>query len=76
MVRSAESAGIPHQMEILERGGTDAQAIELTRAGVPAGCLSIPCRYVHSQSEMVDTSDVENAVRLLVALLNRPIELK
>ena len=76
MVRSAESAGIPHQMEILERGGTDAQAIQLTRAGVPAGCLSIPCRYVHSQSEMVDTSDVENAVRLLVALLNRPIELK
>lgn len=76
MVRTAESARIPYQMEILERGGTDAQAIQLTRAGVPAGCISIPCRYVHSQSEMVDTSDVENAVRLLVTLLTQPIELK
>ncbi len=76
MVKTAESAGIAYQMEILERGGTDAQAIQLTRAGVPAGCLSIPCRYVHSQSEMVDASDVENAVRLLVALLSQPVELK
>lgn len=76
MVRSAESARIPYQMEILERGGTDAQAIQLTRAGVPAGCISIPCRYVHSQSEMVDITDVENAVRLLVTLLTQPIELK
>jgi len=76
MVRSAESARIPYQMEILERGGTDAQAIQLTRAGVPAGCISIPCRYVHSQSEMVDITDVENAVHLLVTLLTQPIELK
>jgi endoglucanase len=74
MVKTAESAQIPYQMEILERGGTDAQAIQLTRSGVPAGCISIPCRYVHSQSEMVDISDVENAVRLLVALLNQTYE--
>jgi endoglucanase len=75
MVKTAEKAGIPYQMEILERGGTDARAIQLTRAGVPAGCISIPCRYVHTQSEMVDYSDVQNAVRLLAALLNQPIEL-
>jgi endoglucanase len=75
MASTAEKASIPFQMEVLEKGGTDARAIQLTRAGVPAGCLSIPCRYVHSQSEMVDYNDVENAVRLLVALLNQPIEL-
>jgi endoglucanase len=44
--------------------------------GVPAGCLSIPCRYVHSPSEMVDFDDVENAVRLLVGLLSQPVDLK
>lgn len=76
MARTAENAGIPFQMEILEKGGTDARAIQLTRAGVPAGCISIPCRYVHSQSEMVDYNDVENAVRLLVALLTQQIDLK
>jgi len=75
MVRTAEAAQIPYQLEILERGGTDARAIQLTRAGVPAGCLSIPCRYIHSPSEMVDFDDVQNAVRLLHSLLTQPIEL-
>lgn len=75
MVKTAEKSGVPYQMEILERGWTDASAIQLTRAGVPAGCLSIPCRYVHSPSEMVDFQDVQDAVRLLVALLKDPIQL-
>ncbi len=75
MIRGADAAKIPYQLEILERGGTDARAIQLTRAGVPAGCLSIPCRYVHSPSEMVDFDDVENAVRLMVQLLSQPVDL-
>jgi endoglucanase len=76
MVATAEKAKIPHQMEILESGGTDARAIQLTRAGVPVGCLSIPCRYVHSPSEMIDYGDVEKAANLLAAMLNAPIQLE
>jgi len=76
LVRTAEEHGIPHQLEVLERGTTDARAIQVSRAGVPTGCLSIPCRYVHSPSEMVDYGDVLNAVRLLTALLSSPIEFK
>jgi len=76
MVKTAEDAGIPYQLEVLEAGGTDGRAIQLTRCGVPAGCVSIACRYIHSPSEMVDTDDVENAVKLLVKLLSQPIELK
>lgn len=75
MVKTAEEAKIPYQLEVLERGGTDARTIQLTRAGVPAGCLSIPCRYIHSPSEMVDLNDVENAVKLTVALLSNPVSL-
>jgi tetrahedral aminopeptidase len=75
MSRTADQAGIPYQLEVLEWGGTDAQAIQLARAGAPAGTLSIPCRYVHSPSEMVDFDDVQNAVRLLVALLRQPVQL-
>jgi endoglucanase len=37
--------------------------------------ISIPCRYIHTPSEMVDAGDVENAVRLLLALLEKRIEL-
>jgi len=73
MVNWAQKEKIPYQLEILEGGTTDARAIQLARAGVPAGCLSIPCRYVHSPSEMVDLGDVENAVKLLLALLNKPV---
>lgn len=75
MVNDAEKQQIPYQMEILEGGSTDARAIQLTRAGVPAGCLSIPCRYIHSPSEMVDSADVQNAVKLLLGLLSNPVTL-
>lgn len=75
MIRIAEKNKIPYQREVLLVGGTDARAIQLTRAGVPAGCLSIPVRYVHSPSEMVDYKDVQNSVKLLTALLRAPIVL-
>ena len=75
MIQTAEKNKIPYQREVLLLGGTDARAIQLTRGGVPAGCISIPVRYVHSPSEMVDTSDVQNSVKLLTALLRSPIDL-
>jgi endoglucanase len=73
LVDCAEEADIPYQLEVLEHGSTDAAAIQLVRAGVPAGCLSVPCRHIHSPSEMVDEGDVENAVRLLLKVLQRPL---
>ncbi len=75
MVEAAEKAGLPYQLEVLEGGTTDARAIQLARAGVPSGCLSIPTRYIHSPSEMVDYGDVQNAVKLLVALVSQPVTL-
>ena len=75
MVSRAQEAGIPYQMEILETGGTDAGAIHLTREGIPSGVLSIPCRYVHSDSEMVDASDMENGVKLMLHILEGEIEI-
>ena len=74
MIRTAEKNKIPYQREVLLFGSTDARAIQLARAGVPAGCLSIPTRYVHSPSEMVDFTDVQNSVKLLTALLRSPVQ--
>jgi endoglucanase len=76
MADTAEKAGIPYQLEVLEGGTTDAKAIQLTRSGVLAGCLSIPTRYIHSPSEMVDLGDVQQAVKLLVELISKPIHLQ
>ncbi len=76
MERTAQQAKIPTQREVLTGGSTDARAIQITRSGVPTGGLVIPCRYVHSPSEMIDYSDVEKAVNLLAAMLNAPIQLE
>jgi endoglucanase len=46
--------------------GTDADTIAVTRAGVPCLVLSVPLRYMHSPSEMVDLRDVEAVVALIV----------
>ena len=75
MISIAEKSKIPYQREVLLFGGTDARAIQATRAGVPAGCVSVPTRYVHSPSEMVDYTDVQNSVKLMTALLRAPIDL-
>ncbi len=74
-IKVAEKDKIPYQREVANMGGTDARAIQLTHAGVPVMTLSIPCRYVHSPSEMVDYKDVQNTVKLLVKLLEKNIEI-
>ncbi len=75
MVAGAEKAKVPFQREILTGGTTDARAIQVSRGGVPSGCISIPCRYVHSPSEMVDLNDVLNSVKLILQLISKPINL-
>ncbi len=75
MRRVAEEAGIDYQLEVLELGSTDARSMQIAGAGSAAGCVSIPCRYVHSQSETVAASDVEGSIRLLTEILSNPIEL-
>jgi len=75
MEQTAIQKRLPYQLEVLEGGTTDARVMQVSRAGVPVGCLSIPCRYIHSPSEMVDYNDVKNAVRLMVELLGAPVEL-
>ena len=75
MRQRAEEANIAHQMEVLTGGTTDARPMQIANAGCAAGCISIPCRYVHTQSETVDANDVEACIQLLVEILAKPIEL-
>ena len=75
MIRTAEKNKIPYQREVLLFGGTDAHAMQMTRAGVPAGCLSVATRYVHSPSEMIDYTDLQNSVKLMTAILKTRIDL-
>ncbi len=65
----AEKNGIPYQMEILARGGTDGGAMQRSRAGIPSFTLSTPTRYIHTVNEMAHTADIEGAIALLARYL-------
>lgn len=73
MVNCAEANGIPHQLETLTLGSTDAAGIHVARAGVPSGAISIPCRFVHTVSETVEMRDVEACTDLLHRLVSNPL---
>jgi endoglucanase len=66
IVKTAEKEKIPYQVEGAPRGtGTDANAIQLTRAGVATGLISIPNRYMHSPCEIVHLGDLESIAKLI-----------
>lgn len=65
----AEEFSISTQPEVMGRTtGTDADKISVTRAGVPTALLSIPLRYMHTPTEVVDLRDVEAVGALMAAL--------
>lgn len=68
LVKVAKDNDIPYQLEAEARPtGTDARVIQMARGGVATGLVSIPLRYMHTPSEMVDLQDVEYVVQLLAA---------
>ena len=66
----AEREGIPYTVQASPKATrTDADAIFLTRAGVPTGLVSIPNRYMHSPNEIVDLRDLDHAAKLIAAFV-------
>lgn len=67
----AKEKGIRYQFEILAAGGTDAASMQTSGAGVCAGGLSIPTRYIHARTELLDLADAEACVELALAWLRK-----
>lgn len=65
LIETAKKNKIAYQLEIMTDGGTDAGAIHLTKAGIKTGGVSVPTRYIHSPSEMINTEDFENCTKLI-----------
>lgn len=70
----AAEKGISAQRDVIRAGGTDAGAIHLTRSGVYTGGISIPCRYTHTPTELVDLADVQACVDLVAAFAKSRLE--
>jgi len=69
---TAEDEGMPFTVESIGRAtGTDADAVHVSRRGVPTGIVSIPLRYMHSPVELVSLADVQVAAELIAAFAKR-----
>jgi putative aminopeptidase FrvX len=69
---AAEAEGIAYTVAASARHtGTDADAMHLSRGGVPCGLVGLPLRYMHSPVEMVDLGDIDAAARLIAAAARR-----
>jgi len=72
LVEAAEAEGIPYTIEVSAgTTNTDMDAMYLSRAGVATGLVSIPLRYMHTPTEVVDLADVEKCARLIAAFAIR-----
>jgi endoglucanase len=69
---TAQAEGIPFTIAAAGRStGTDADAMHLSRGGIPTAVVGLPLRYMHSPVEMVQLDDVANAARLIAATAKR-----
>ena len=72
LVETAKKEKIPYQISTAARGtGTDANVMQLTRAGMATGLLSVPLRYMHTPNELLSLDDLENCAKLLAAFCAR-----
>ena len=67
LVGLGEARGIPTQLEVMVRGGTDTRELALSGDGAKAGCVSIPTRYVHQVVESCHPGDLDACVALVTA---------
>jgi putative aminopeptidase FrvX len=72
----AEASKIPWQHKVPLFGGTDAGAIHLTGKGILTGIVSVPCRYIHSPSSVVDLQDFEHTISLVIEVVRKARKIK
>jgi putative aminopeptidase FrvX len=72
LYETAEAEGIPFTVSTSGRNtGTDADAVNMARNGIPTGLVCVPMRYMHSSVEMVELADIDAVARLLAAFATR-----
>lgn len=66
MINTAKACEIPYQIEVMNANtGTDADKIGITKTGVRTVTLSIPLRYMHTPTEVVELGDIEQTAQLI-----------
>lgn len=72
LVETAQELDIPYQLEAAGGGtGTDANAMQVSRAGMATGLVSVAVRYMHTPCEVLALKDVEQAAMLLAGFARK-----
>lgn len=71
---TAEENNIPCQTKTVIAGGNDSGAIHISGKGVRTMAVSLPCRYLHSPSCVINFKDMENAYKLVEILSEKVAE--
>lgn len=71
VIETAEKEGIEYQVDTMLGGGTDAGKFHLYKRGLPSLVVGVAARYIHSHTSMVSKKDLEDTIRLLVAVTKR-----
>ncbi len=56
-MKTASENSIPVQTKTMIAGGNDSRSIHISRGGVRTCAISVPCRYLHSPSCVIEESD-------------------
>lgn len=67
----AEEEGIPLQADVLTGYGEDGAEIQRYDTGRPSVNMTVPTRYLHSHTGIIQRSDFDQAVELLIDVLRR-----
>jgi endoglucanase len=70
-IETAEKEHLAYQLSVVTKGGTDAGRFHISKAGCPSLVISVPTRHIHSHSAVVDLSDIDNAAKLVLALVKK-----
>ena len=71
MLSLADRQGIKAQVKRGVTGGNDAGSFQRARAGSRTVVLSVPCRYIHSSSNVASMADIEAQYQLADAFLKQ-----
>ncbi len=70
-LEAAKEAGIPVQLKEAVSGGNESGTIQRTWSGCKVLAVSVPCRYIHSPVSVASLEDIENTLKLALAILNK-----
>lgn len=73
IVEIAERNNLKFQYKQSTSGGNDASSIQISGKGNRVAAISVPCRYIHSQSNVASKNDIQNTIILIKCIIEEKI---